>query len=164
LVVASDILVKRTQHDHGNHTREEDDNDKGVHDANRKTDGCSAGGKRELNQPEPLDVAMGHGVQDVIPSRRPLDVILLLEADVVCVGDVNVIGDFAWDAHGLISIAVLLVLVLQTGGDQLSLHQTSSINGSVVSPISVRGIVIHDHNLDMVEHIVCVILIKPRLQ
>ena len=50
-----------TQHDHGHHTREEDHDDERVHDA------------------EPLDVGVRHGLQDVIPTGCPLDVLVFLK-------------------------------------------------------------------------------------
>ena len=45
--------MKCTEHDHGHHSREEEYNHQGVEDA------------------EPLDVGVWHGVQDVVPARRP---------------------------------------------------------------------------------------------
>ena len=61
LVVARDVLVQSSEHDHGHHDGEEDHDDEGVDDA------------------EPLDVGVGHGVQDVIPARRPTDVVVFLK-------------------------------------------------------------------------------------
>ncbi|MPC40621.1 hypothetical protein E2C01_034184 [Portunus trituberculatus] len=56
LVIASYVLVKSAQNDHRHHAREEKHDDQGIEDA------------------EPLDVGVRHGVQDIVPARRPADV------------------------------------------------------------------------------------------
>lgn len=56
LVVSGNIFVEGTEHDHRHHSRQEEHDDKRVEDA------------------EPLDISVRHGVQDVVPTRRPADV------------------------------------------------------------------------------------------
>lgn len=75
-------------------------------------------GKAEASSsPEPLDVAVRHGVEDVIPTGGPFDVVVLCELDAVGVSDSQVLlKPLAWNAHGFIGVANILVLqvVLQT--------------------------------------------------
>ena len=39
LVVSGNVLVQGSQHDHGHHARQEEDNDEGIHDAGEKHTG-----------------------------------------------------------------------------------------------------------------------------
>ena len=50
--------MKCPEEDHGDHSGEEKDDNEAVEDA------------------EPLDVGVGHAVQDVVPSARPFNVVL----------------------------------------------------------------------------------------
>ena len=59
LVVARDVLVEGAEEDHGHHARQEEHDDEAVEDG------------------EPLDVGVGHAVQDIVPSARPLHIIIL---------------------------------------------------------------------------------------
>ena len=59
LVVARDVLVEGAEEDHGHHARQEEHDDEAVEDG------------------EPLDVGVGHAVQYVVPSARPLHIIVL---------------------------------------------------------------------------------------
>ena len=61
LVVPGDVLVEGPQEDHGDHPGEEEDNHEAVEDR------------------EPLDVSVGHAVQDVVPSARPFNIVLCPE-------------------------------------------------------------------------------------
>jgi hypothetical protein len=58
--------VQRLEHDHGDHAREEEDDDEGVEDA------------------EPLDVAVRRGLEQVVPARAPLGRVVLLETNAFC--------------------------------------------------------------------------------
>ena len=58
LIIPGNILVQRPQQDHGNHPGQEQDYDQAVEDG------------------EPLDVGVGHGVEDVVPSAGPFNFIL----------------------------------------------------------------------------------------
>ena len=58
LVVARDVLVEGAEEDHGHHARQEEHYDEAVEDG------------------EPLDVGVGHAVQDVVPSTGPFNFIL----------------------------------------------------------------------------------------
>ncbi len=62
-IVLGQVLVHGAEQNHGDHTAEEEHNDERVDNA------------------EPLDLGVWHGVQDVVPARGPLDVIVLLELD-----------------------------------------------------------------------------------
>ena len=63
LVVSHDVPVERAHEDHAHHGREEDGDEHGV------------------DKTKPLHVALGHGTQDVVPARRPADVIFLLQRE-----------------------------------------------------------------------------------
>ena len=58
LVISGDVFVEGSQEDHGDHAGQEEDDHEAVEDG------------------EPLDVGVGHAVQDVVPSTGPFNFIL----------------------------------------------------------------------------------------
>lgn len=92
--------MQGAQHDHRNHPRQEQNDDERVEDA------------------EPLNVCVWHRLENVIPSRAPLDRVVLDEFDAVGVDDVDRFAVFqwrGWDLERRLAVAIEIVRVVTDG-------------------------------------------------
>lgn len=121
LVVTRDIFVERSEHNHRDHSAEE------KHDHQRVEDG------------EPLDVRVRHRLEDVVPSRRPLDRVVLDEAHRVSVDDVDRLSAAQRsrrDFQGLLARAVRLAgIVLDRPRRDLHRNNPASVLLERISPL-----------------------------
>lgn len=88
LIVPRDILVQSSKENHGYHSRKEENNHQGVQYA------------------EPLDIRMRHRFQDVVPTRRPFDRVVLHEIHRISVHYFEFVVDVLRQLHGVYIRAV----------------------------------------------------------
>ena len=86
LVVPRDVFVQRPEQDHGHHARQEQDDHERVEDR------------------EPLDVRVGHTLEDVIPPGAPFDGIVLFKGHSIGVGDGYLVGRLGRNGKGQSSL------------------------------------------------------------
>lgn len=93
MVVPGDVFMKGTEHDHRYHPRQEEHDDKGIHNAVGQGMGHRAAVSDkpgptsvtntpviQVGLPEPLDVGVRHRLQNIVPARGPPNVFVFLEA------------------------------------------------------------------------------------
>ena len=140
-VVLDQVLVDGAEQDHGEHAAEEEHNDERVEDA------------------EPLDLGVLHRVEDVVPTRGPLDRVVLAVADRVRVVDVDLLAGDGGHLGRHVAVAVLLgALDLHLGVDD-----AAALVQERRAPLLVGAAVIGDLEVDMVEQVVRLALGEQRL-
>jgi hypothetical protein len=106
--------VERSDSDHGDHTRKEEDDDERVHDR------------------EPLDVSVRHRIKNVIPSRSPLDIVVFDKLDRVGVWNGDVSLELLWNRHRIaLALSALVRFRIESRRDE-SVSDVSAVNTIVV--------------------------------
>lgn len=145
-VVLGEILVHGAEENHGNHSGQEEHNDERVENA------------------EPLNLGVGHGVENVVPARGPLDLVLFDVRGTVRVRDREFrvhLGHIAWDLERL------GVLGTRAGRVRLDLdtrvHNATAVFEEGRAPVFLRAVVVADLELHVIKHIKRVWFVKVRL-
>lgn len=132
--------MQSPQHNHRHHSRQKQHDDERVENA------------------EPLDVRVRHGLEDVIPTRAPFDRIVLHEAHRVGVCDVNRLSVLQRRSRNLqrrLAVAVGLAGVVFDGPRRdFHGHDASTVLLEGIAPLFLRAAVVRDDQVDVVERIV----------
>ena len=136
LVVSGNIAVKSSQENHGDHSREEENDYEGVHDR------------------EPLDVGMREGIQEIIPSRTPLyRCILPIHRVSVDYSALLIVSSNGLRAGGIAAVRLFGVFVLDASWQNLDLNNSSS-DVMVEHVRFVRHVSVLYKDVHMVEEII----------
>ena len=141
--IPGDVLVEGAEKDHGDHAGQEENDDERVEDG------------------EPLDVGVGHGLEDVVPAAAPLHLVLRVEGDRVAVRDRGVHVTVALDREGSLDRvrgARVRLLVQDRPGSDLDGHDAAALLGGaeVLAPVLAVTVVVVDHDVHVVEDVVAV--------
>ena len=126
------------------HAGQKEDDDEGIHDG------------------KPLDVGVRHGVEDVIPPRRPLDGAVFLPLHAEGVVDLDfVFGIATRDAHrlgALLSAFAALDAIVTLGLDVDFDDASGRRWQDLITPLQrLLGLVIRDGEFDMIEDVIRVL-------
>lgn len=143
LVVAGNVFVQRSQHNHGHHAGQEEHDDQAVENA------------------EPLDLGVRHRLQDVVPSRRPFDGVVAHKVHRVRVRDVDLlVGLERFGRYGqrlgrpAVALQVVEVLVQQRHRFDLDGNDAAAVCAERRAPLLGRAAVVGDGQVQMVVRIV----------